>query len=228
MAKMDYTTGKGYTSEGLMNLCANIVAEARTDIEELSPYGISEELLQLAEAKALELNSLPTSEQDRYDKVDATKAKNDKLDEIKKYYSRIKHQASYFASVESLDKNNLYSKSLVNIKENHLLENFKLLFRLLTKNLEYLRLYGIDENNVIEMELMYNKGIDLIVDRNMAHSQAFINTVKRAELKTKLYNRLNHISAIAKHYWKNIDPRKYKKYLIAPRPKVGRKKGSRA
>ena len=215
MAKIDYTTGKGYTSIGLLNLKTNIINEARTDINELSGFGITEELLQKAEEKAEELRNLPTSEQDRYAKVDATKAKRERVVELKQIITLLQKQLGLHLLGENVYGDTTLKKRVDNLKFDRLLDLAQDFERVLIKSKTDISTYGITDEKINQLNTIRTDVEKRNLEQIIVFSDSFKNTVRRSELKKELYDLLNYISGIGKFYWKNKDARKYKRYLIS-------------
>ena len=209
----------------LMERSNSISLSAKRDIIELTPYGVTPELLVTIDDKAKQLKEMQFAESVMGKRVSLTGTRNSDGENLKESIGLVRSQLSLLEFTEGEVKESvLYSKlSGLNIEQLEIL-GLKTLDLLKEKQTE-LAVFGITEESITSFETLVNKYIDS--HHAQANTSDYLNnyTADRSKEKSELFKLISFVSKVGKAYWLRKDKARSGDYVLYKRKAPPKKNG---
>ena len=201
----------------LMERSNSISISAKRDITELTPFGVTSEILLRVDELAERIAKANFVEDAMRKRVSLTKTRNSDGENLKEGIGLVRSQLSLLEFAEGEAKESVLHSKLSGLTIDQLeLLGLKTLNLLKEKQTE-LAVYGITEESITSFETLVNNFI------NSHHAQSntsdYLNnhTSDRSKEKAELFKLVYFVSKVGKSYWLRKDKTRYGDYVIHKR-----------
>lgn len=213
--KLNY---EGMSNKDLAISGQRVSNNAKLDINELSPLGVTAELLSQLDENIVSLIAVPKHQYVVGEKSKTTIERNDSVAIVEQTAKELRTQTMFVESISTGEHKATFSVSLYRADAKKMIDIASLMLNVLKNSTEDLTLYGITPERISLFESQINDLISKTVTQEQETIGLNDTTSERHAIRAKVTKLLKFVSESGKVYWLKKQKTKWDNYVVTKSP----------